>query len=157
MKRKTVKNIRNIALWAAVVLWMILIYVFSSQVAIDSYESSARVTDLIIRIIEKVTLETDFDTRYLRIIRETAHFFVYFILGILVLSSLRGKLSLSKRLVATMLICTAFAVTDEFHQMFVPGRHPEVFDIFIDGLGSFFGILVKLVLEASIFKKFSNN
>lgn len=158
MKRKTVKNIRNIALWTTVVLWMILIYVLSSQVAIDSYESSARVTDLIIKIIEKVTLETDFDTRYLRIIiRETAHFFIYFILGILVLSSLRGKLSLSKRLVATMLICTAFAVTDEFHQMFVPGRHPEVFDVFIDGLGSFFGILVKLVLEASIFKKFSNN
>ncbi|SHI81946.1 VanZ like family protein [Dethiosulfatibacter aminovorans DSM 17477] len=158
MKRKKVKKTRNTALWTTVILWMMLIYFLSSQVALDSYELSNRINNIIFRLIEKIALPSDFDIIYFsNFIRKTGHFLMYFILGILVLSLLRGKLSRSKRLGAAMLICIIFALTDEFHQMFVPGRTPLVSDILIDILGSFFGILVKLVLETSVFKKFNDN
>lgn len=42
----------------------------------------------------------------------------------------------------TILICFLYAVSDEIHQYFVPGRACRIFDVTIDTLGSSFFILV---------------
>jgi VanZ family protein len=39
------------------------------------------------------------------------------------------------------LLAVVYAVTDEFHQSFVPGRHPSVWDVLVfDNLGALLGL-----------------
>jgi VanZ family protein len=45
------------------------------------------------------------------------------------------------------ILALLFAVTDEFHQSFVPGRGPWVVDILIDGTGTFLGLLSALLFR----------
>lgn len=81
------------------------------------------------------------------IIRKNAHAFEYFILAILV-SGMLFKFALkgSKALIYIMFICLFYAVMDEFHQMFVPGRTSLVSDVLIDFLGSLIGIFTFYVI-----------
>lgn len=52
------------------------------------------------------------------------------------ISLIRGK---NKKLIPVAIILAIFyALSDEFHQMFVPGRHASMGDIFLDS----FGILI---------------
>jgi VanZ family protein len=67
------------------------------------------------------------------------HFFFYGILGALSLRALakgtwRGVTLAT--VVAAIAISTAYGVSDEFHQRFVPGRDYEVLDMAADGLGA---------------------
>ena len=43
-----------------------------------------------------------------------------------------------------MLIATAYAATDEVHQVFVPGRSAEFTDVLLDSLGALVGIWLYL-------------
>ena len=40
----------------------------------------------------------------------------------------------------------SYAISDEIHQSFTPGRGPKITDVFIDSLGVFFGIIVILLI-----------
>jgi VanZ family protein len=67
------------------------------------------------------------------------HFFFYGILSALTLRALaRGRWSdVTLRAAAgAILISSAYGVTDEFHQRFVPGRSYEVLDMAADAIGS---------------------
>lgn len=46
------------------------------------------------------------------------------------------------------LLAVLYAVTDEYHQSFVPGRGPWVMDILIDGAGAFLGLLLARLLKS---------
>lgn len=71
------------------------------------------------------------------------HFVAYFILGLAFLWSVAGpKPSLLQRLIA-VLLCTAYGLTDEFHQLFVSGRSADWLDLRNDAIG---GTLAMLVL-----------
>ncbi len=41
------------------------------------------------------------------------------------------------------LLAVLYALTDEYHQSFVPGRHPSIIDVFVfDGVGAFLGLTI---------------
>jgi VanZ family protein len=87
------------------------------------------------------------------IIRKNAHTFEYLVVamlvGILLFSfNIKGK----SALVYIMFICLFYAVTDEFHQMFVPGRSSLVSDVLIDFLGSVIGIFIFYLFYYKIYK-----
>jgi len=74
-------------------------------------------------------------------IRKNAHAFEYFILAVLVANSLflfgvKGR----NALFIIMFICLFYAVTDEYHQLFIPGRGSAVRDVLIDFGGALLGI-----------------
>ena len=48
----------------------------------------------------------------------------------------------SKYLFLAILASALYACTDEFHQLFVPGRTGQIFDVFVDTLGATFGCLL---------------
>ncbi|MGA7616575.1 MAG: VanZ family protein [Thermoanaerobaculia bacterium] len=78
-----------------------------------------------------------------------AHFTEYSILGVLLLLfatafSIRG--SHFPRFAAVWLFALAWAVSDEFHQSFVPGRDVEVKDVVFDMLGLSFALVVLWLL-----------
>lgn len=80
------------------------------------------------------------------IIRKLAHFTIYTILGLLLMSLTETfDFTNKKRLLLSVLIGFLYACLDEFHQSFTPGRTPLFTDVFIDTLGVIVGSLIVLI------------
>jgi VanZ family protein len=80
------------------------------------------------------------------IVRKTAHFVEYAVLGLLAWRALHldpafASYSARRQIWLALLFCLLYASTDEFHQSFVPTRHPAVQDVLLDTCGSGFGLL----------------
>lgn len=67
-----------------------------------------------------------------------AHLITYAGLGALTArAAAKGLRDISWRaMLAAFVISTLYGVSDEYHQLFVPGRSFDVFDIVADGIGS---------------------
>ena len=78
------------------------------------------------------------------LVRKTAHFTEYAVLSILVNLAFRIR---RRWLLIIIPIC--FAVSDEFHQLFVSGRAASVRDVLIDSAGALFGLLLLLCISYS--------
>lgn len=132
--------------WIAVVLWMSLLFYFSHQPATTSSELSTGITKSIIKVVEKVMPSATFDLRRLNhIVRKHAHFIIYFVLGVFVLHAL-GSASIG----IALLICVIYAMSDEFHQLFIPGRGAQIKDVLIDSAGASVGIGVYWIVDMLI-------
>jgi len=74
-----------------------------------------------------------------------AHFFEYAPLGFLIIRALFVSLKGIKRfnifVFATLLTCL-YGLSDEWHQMFVPGRHASFLDIIADTCGGALGAAI---------------
>ncbi|GAA0469529.1 VanZ family protein [Alkalibacillus silvisoli] len=128
--------------WGAVLLWMALIFYFSHQPAEESSELSGSVVDLVISIAPFIEGDSDW-VHFL--VRKGAHFFVYFVLGILVINGLRvSGISIKRSALASVFICLLYAISDEVHQLYIPGRSGEVSDVILDTIGASVGVLVYL-------------
>lgn len=114
-----------------VIIWMILIFIMSS---FNSTESSNQ-SNFIVDIIANIFNTTNINILSL-IIRKLAHFTEYFILGILVYNLIH---SYDKKIYIGIIICVLYAISDEIHQLFVPGRSCQLLDILIDSMGSIAG------------------
>ena len=80
------------------------------------------------------------------IIRKLAHFTIYTILGLLLMSLAETfDFTNKKRLFLSVLIGFLYACLDEFHQSFTPGRTPLFTDVLIDTLGVIAGSLIVLI------------
>lgn len=120
-----------------VALWMMLIFVMSSFNSVESGNQS----NFVVNIIVDVFNVNNIDLLSL-IIRKSAHFTEYFILGILVYNLIR---SYNKKTYISLIICILYAVSDEIHQMFVPGRSCQMLDVMIDSLGALLSIFLMLI------------
>jgi len=71
-------------------------------------------------------------------IRKTAHVGEYFIFSLLLFRAVRGPERgwRFQWAMAALAIAALYACTDEFHQIFVPGRGASVVDVLIDAAGS---------------------
>ena len=125
------------------ILWMILIFMFSNQNATASKKVSDMVAKNTITTVGKVTgkkyTEKDkknfiYDSRV--VIRKTAHFTLYFILGILVYFTFRSYGISNKIFIYSILFCLLYAISDEIHQLFSSGRSFKIMDIFIDTMSA---------------------
>ena len=71
------------------------------------------------------------------------HFVEYSILGFLLFRSLAsGESVVDNAVQFSLLIGISFAILDEFHQSFVPGRHMSSADMVFDSLGVLFGTFI---------------
>ena len=74
------------------------------------------------------------------------HFLEYALLGILLLVALSGRTDAAGLLAASVMIASAYGITDEVHQAFVPGRMPELADWMVDTAGALAGAGLALVI-----------
>lgn len=141
-------NKQKLFSWVIVALWMAMIFYFSAQVANQSEHLSSGVSRMIIGVIEKIIPDAAFDMDlFNHIVRKNAHFFVYLILGGLVFNALkRSGFQGVRSIGVAILICFLYAVSDELHQLFVPGRAGQVKDVLIDSSGACVGILVRWII-----------
>ncbi|MBP1971410.1 VanZ family protein [Virgibacillus natechei] len=128
--------------WAAVGLWMGLLFYFSHQPATQSNELSTGITNTIITTVESMAPNLNLDLSNLNhFVRKNAHFFAYLVLGILVMNALRRSGMRGYRcMITALLIGVLYAISDEVHQLFIPGRSGEVRDVLIDTAGTAVGI-----------------
>lgn len=126
--------------WILVVSWMMVIFWFSSR----NGEESGLQSGIILSLLQWVGLSEKWlgSNEFVWVVRKLAHFTEFFILGVFIF---RTRLSLW----TAFLIIFLYAVSDELHQYFVPGRQAAIMDVCIDSLG---GIL-SLGLMRSIFRR----
>ena len=122
-----------------VILWMVFIFVMSSFSSTESSNQSNFIVNIIVSIfnIDNVNLVT-------LIVRKLAHFGEYFILGVLMSSALNTH---SKNIFIGIALCFIYAITDEIHQLFIPGRSGQILDVCIDTLGSITSIIIFYIFK----------
>ena len=139
-----------------VIIWMLVIFNFSSQNGPKSTKTSDVVTSMVVNVTTSVT-NKDIPREEVKkkvedstfLVRKTAHFTEYLILGILVLQLLSDYTKINKRmLIVSLIICYLYAVSDEVHQIFIPDRTAKVLDTFIDGAGSLVGITIYSIFQS---------
>ena len=135
-----------------------LIFALSADTADESNAKSDPVSQAFeTNIFDNFSLsenQTEFIKRYaVVIVRKAAHFSEYALLGFFISAVC---LSFSKSNGFTALISwicgTLYAVSDEIHQYFVPGRSCQLSDMLLDSAGVFTGI-VFCILCVYIYKK----
>ncbi len=135
---------KKIITFILIVLWMILVFYLSNQVANESSQLSGGLTRKILEAVHMLDGKTTEQQAIIEtIVRKLAHFFLYIVGGILILLHINLYKIIDKRKILTSwIIGTAYAITDELHQLFVPGRSGEIRDVFIDSLGVITGIII---------------
>lgn len=146
---------------ALTILWMIVIFLFSARTGGESTQDSYGIGYTVAHI-----LHADFDewseTEQLSYvesldhgIRKTAHACEYGILAVFVALAVVASIdkSLWKRMLVSWGITTAYAITDEIHQLFVPGRSGQLTDVVIDSIGAFVFLLLIIAIIALFFRK----
>lgn len=114
-----------IRVWWPVILWCALIFFLSAQPRLPGPED--------------VTL--DF------FVKKMGHISVYAVLFALVYRSFGS--TTAYRMQKTALFCLLYAVSDEWHQSFVPGRTPMLRDIGFDIVGM---LLASVSLKRKLFR-----
>ena len=126
-----------------IIIFIAIIFMFSNQDGTESKKTSDNFTRSVISIESKVTgkkytekqiKKKIFDSR--KKIRKTAHFTLYFILGVCAYFTLKSYGVSNKILIYSILLCLGLAIFDEIHQLFSGDRSFKIFDIFIDTCGS---------------------
>ena len=141
-------NIDRIIRWTLVLIWMGVIFAFSSQDVQASSQSSGIVSDVIIEVVEDTFPDADISEDVFEFtLRNAAHFLLYFVLGIFVFIAISNyNLQWISMVGISLLIAVLYALSDEVHQYFVPGRAFEISDLLIDSLGAILGILLLGIL-----------
>lgn len=140
---------QKIISWIAVLIWMTIIFFSSHLPATESSELSSGITEFILETFGEVIANIGIDINDLHtIVRKNAHFFAYMVLGLLTANALRisGGLSYTRALFA-LGICMVYAASDEFHQLFIPGRSGELRDVLIDSAGAIVGVGIVLIIN----------
>ncbi len=134
---------------AAVVIWLLLIFILSQQPATESSKLSQQVTDVISVIVEKVSSDTELKEKYTNhYIRKNAHFFIFLVLGGLLVTALNSfGVTGWKGILVSFVLCVLFAISDEAHQLFVAGRGAQIKDLKLDVAGASVGIIIVCVFR----------
>lgn len=122
-------------------LWMVVIFMLSHQSASISSGQSGVFVEQLRHIASSV------DQQLLTfLVRKGAHIFAYFVLGILTFNALwrvdLSKFKLNYPVGLSIIVCALYAVSDEFHQLFVSGRSGEIRDIIIDSCAATVGVFM---------------
>ncbi len=147
------KNFMRIIFWSGAVLTAILIFIFSSQISSESAHVSDSVTAVLASVFVKGYKQMTELAQYQIIksingyVRKMAHFSIYTVLSIFISLSLSTYARFKSRYWAcSVLISMLYAITDELHQYFVPGRACQLKDVIIDTCGALLGAVFVILL-----------
>lgn len=157
MRKTTEKT--TIRLWRYLagilaLVWMCIIFAFSAQ---TKEESSAVSESLSYRMVSSTGhfFHWNLDEEQMREIANTIEYFVrkgahmteFAILSVLLFLWLGlWEMTLLRRGMTAFLATAFYAASDEFHQLFVPGRSGRVSDVLIDSSGALLGVIFFILL-----------
>ena len=141
------KKVINIII---LVLWMIMIFFFSSQGGKESGSLSTGAIEYTVKTFYNLTGQNITEEKLdlivstsSNVVRKTAHFLEYLVLGLLMINVIKDYRKISyKELIIVLVLCCLYASSDELHQIYVNGRSGEVKDVILDTFGSLTGIII---------------
>ncbi len=153
-------NKKAVIFWILTFVIMAVIFHFSSQTAVESTVVSTGLSERILRAILSITKMTEEEiSAAVQMmdgpIRTLAHYGIFLLLGMacyLAAYFTKRKCHIYKSLYSVG-ICTCYAVFDEIHQLFTPGRSFQLSDILTDTAGIVTGTLVVMGIIILIKKK----
>ena len=128
------------------ILWMVVIFCFSAADGNESSKTSGWVGRMIGHIFVSgfddmsETEQEEWASKIEYPIRKAAHATEYAVLALLVFGAL--PFTGFKRYGIAWIFAVFYAGTDEFHQLYVPGRAGTLFDVGVDSLGALAGLLI---------------
>lgn len=128
----------------ATLLWMAFIFWNSLQSGTKSAAASGRFVTLVEQALAALGLFIRRDLLSL-LIRKGAHFFEYFILGLLSRNLFVGMPR--RKWLAVLLFCLTTAFADELIQNLAPGRGPSLLDVGIDEAGAALSLIFSWLLR----------
>jgi len=161
MKNKT----KRIIFCILILINCLTIFCFSHEKADESGEQSGRVVNFISNIVPYIRNMEEPDKTIFKeeilspIVRKTAHFSIYAMLGLLTTNfilTIENK-RMYKIVLIPLVFCFIYAITDEIHQMFIPGRSGKIGDVLIDTLGAIVGIFLVVAVTTLTRKIKSKN
>jgi VanZ family protein len=135
------KNLATIKNWAAIFVWMTLIFFFSTDL-FSGENTSVLLAPVLSAVFPSISGD-QLDTIHLGL-RKLGHLSEYFILAVLLMRGLAAELPAQRRvsrLLFALILATLYGASDEWHQAFVPSRTASVVDVMIDSCGAFCGTL----------------
>jgi VanZ family protein len=123
-------EIASLREWVPVILWGALIFTLSTSTF--SAANTAKIFDPLLRFLIPGISTAAVDVGHM-LIRKLAHFTEY---GILFWLLVRGPMA--ERPYLALMLCIVYALTDEGHQVFVPGRTASLYDVALDSSGALF-------------------
>ncbi|MBX9139310.1 MULTISPECIES: VanZ family protein [unclassified Clostridium] len=145
------KNKRVIISWTLLIGWMLFIFCMSNQPA----EVSTKQSDLVIKLFSAIgiDLNTHLGSLASFIVRKAAHFTEYFILYYFAILVCKNYVDIKRARIYSLFIVLGYAITDEIHQYFIPGRSMAIRDVIIDFSGGVFGFIINWVIYKLKYKK----
>lgn len=122
--------------WVAVVVWACFIFFMSSNTSTGLNEGLG-IFSSIYRAMQDVQasiLGPDAD-----VLSSIAHFCEYTVFGALLANALRCHMPLRRACLVAIACASLYGVSDEFHQLFVPGRMCDPVDWMVDTAGATLG------------------
>lgn len=151
------KAIKIILLLAIAVGWMFCIYKLSGMNSSKSNGKSADILSIIIADALDVTNDYGItnshpsDAKIERAsvlmntpMRKVMHASVYLVLAfflMILLNIISDHKYYLLTIIIALILCVVFAITDEYHQMFVAGRTGQTMDVVIDSIGAVVGLI----------------
>ena len=161
MNETTARKTAFVIFAVLTVLWAAFIFSRSAKNSEQSGSESQQFTETIVKIIapnyealseeQKTAVVDSLDA----VIRKLAHMFIYAVLAVLSSCALLARRHTEKpknKLLQSLIFCILYAVTDEFHQLFVPGRAGMIRDVFIDSSGAIIGLLFVFTTYTAVLK-----
>ena len=148
------KNKRLIISWSLLIGWMLLIFFMSNQPA----DISNKQSDLAINLfsIRGIDLNNHLGEIASFVVRKAAHFTEYFILYCFSIAVCKHYVDIKKARIYCLFIVLGYAISDEIHQYFIPGREMAIRDVAIDFSGGVLGFIVNIVIYKIKFNKRNN-
>ncbi|MEK7782212.1 MAG: VanZ family protein [Verrucomicrobiota bacterium] len=129
--------------WLPVVVWAVVIYSASGDK--KSVHHSSRIIEPIVRWLVPNISDEAVRTTVL-VVRKCAHLTEYAIFAVILWWALRGTFASEQTGWTRRLVLSAwsgavlFAISDEWHQSYVPGRQGSPWDVLIDAVGAASGL-----------------
>lgn len=130
-----------------IAIWILVIFSFSAENGTESNGTSDKILIKIAEIVQDKKLDAqeqkELIAKYSIVIRKSAHFTAYFILGILVIIFAKDLCDLTPAaFLYSLSFCFIYACTDEIHQLFISGRTGSPIDVLIDTSGALLAITI---------------
>ena len=158
------KKLIRIFLWIMVFVTMATIFHFSHQPAKKSSKTSHTIAKKIVNTVSKNKTQKEkkkLEKKVNDTLRTLAHFSLYFILGLFLMSamimSFGHKKSFVYLFVLSMILILMYALSDEYHQSFIPGRSAQLIDIVVDFSGGLLSSIIVLLIAQKKLKSNNHN
>ncbi|MGI6105835.1 MAG: VanZ family protein [Raoultibacter sp.] len=135
----------TVILWVLVVLWAGFIFLMSSTTGnqISTGEGFFAQIYHNLKMLQAEIFGPQFDA-----LSPFLHFMEYFIFGLLLSFALKQHVSIKRAFMVAIIVASAYGITDEIHQLFVPGRDCTPLDWFVDMLGASFAALIAFFVQS---------